>query len=137
MQLRTETAGQQLGTCLLEVLNADVIHREESCCGSVLRTHVGDGGSVGDGQLSHSGTEELHEPSYDAHLPQVLMAQVEEGQCQWLALLFLNGFMLKDMLGSVIITFVTVRTMSVEVMSLSGVPHSLYPTTSGSTMLIG
>lgn len=34
-------------------------------------------------------------------------------------------------------TFVTVRTMSVEVMNLSGVPHSLYPTTSGRTMLIG
>lgn len=34
-------------------------------------------------------------------------------------------------------TLVTVRTMSVEVMSLSGVPCSLYPTTSGSTMLIG
>lgn len=90
MPVHTCSSGhrQQLGTCLLEVLNADVIHREESCCGSVLRTHVGDGGSVGDGQLSHSGTEELHELSYDAHLPQVLMAQVEEGQCQWLALLF-------------------------------------------------
>lgn len=36
-----------------------------------------------------------------------------------------------------LITLVTVRTMSVEVMSLSGVPDSLYPTTSGSTMLIG
>lgn len=137
MQLRTQTVGQQLGTCLLEVLNADVIHREESCCGSVLWTHVGDGGSVGDGQLSNSGAEKLHELSHNAHLPQVLMAQVEEGQCLWLALLFFLMTMLKNMLVDVIITFVTVRTMSVEVMSLSGVPHSLYPTTSGSTMLIG
>lgn len=36
-------------TCLLEVLNADIVHWEESCCGSILRTHVGNGGSISDG----------------------------------------------------------------------------------------
>lgn len=62
-------------TCLLQVLNADIVHGEESCRGSVLRTHVGDGGSVSNGQLSHARAEELHKLPDDSHLSQVLWTQ--------------------------------------------------------------
>lgn len=81
MSNQTCSSGHDI-TCLLEVLNTDVVHREESCCSSILRTHVGDGGSVSDGQLSNTGAVKLYELSHDTHLPQVLTAQVGKGQCQ-------------------------------------------------------
>lgn len=59
-------------TGLLQVLHADIVHREESRRGSVFRTHVGDGGSVGDGQLSDAWAEKLHELPHYAYLTQVL-----------------------------------------------------------------
>lgn len=62
-------------TCLLQVLDADVVHREESSCGSVLWTHVGDGGSVSNGQLSHARAEKLHKLPHYTHLTEVLRAQ--------------------------------------------------------------
>lgn len=64
-------------TGLLQVLNGDVVHGEEGRCGSVLWAHVGDGGAVGDGQLSDTGAEKLHELPHNAHLTQVLRAQGE------------------------------------------------------------
>lgn len=62
-------------TCLLQVLDADVVHREESCRGSVLWTHVGDGGSVSNGQLGHTLAEKFHKLPHYAHLPEVLEVQ--------------------------------------------------------------
>lgn len=73
------TAGSLALTGLLQVLNADVVHREERCRGSILWAHVGDGGPVGDGQLSNTWAEKLHKLSHDAHLAQVLTAQAGKG----------------------------------------------------------
>lgn len=64
-------------TGLFQILQADVVHREEGRRGAVLWTHVGDGGSVSDRQLSHAWAEELHEFPYDAHLTEVLRAHAE------------------------------------------------------------
>lgn len=69
-------------TSLLEVLNTDVVHGEESRCGSVLWTHVGDSGTIGDGQLSNTGAEKLHKLPHDTHLTEVLRAQGGKGQSQ-------------------------------------------------------
>lgn len=62
---------------MFQILKADIVHREEGCRGAVLWTHVGDGGSVSDRQLSHTWAEELHEFSYNAHLTEVLRAHTE------------------------------------------------------------
>lgn len=63
-------------TGLLQVLNANIVHREERCRGSVLRTHVGNGGSISDGQLSHTGAKKLHKLPHYTHLTEVLKVQV-------------------------------------------------------------
>ena len=62
-------------TRLLQVLDADVVHGEEGGRGSVLGTHVGDGGSVGDGQLAHARAEKLHKLPHHAYLAQVLQRE--------------------------------------------------------------
>lgn len=67
-------ANHQVLTCLLQVLDADVVHREESCSGSIFRAHVGDGCSVSDGQLGDAWAEKLHKLPHNSHLPQVLQA---------------------------------------------------------------
>ena len=59
-------------TCLLEVLHADVVNGEECGGGAVLWAHVGDGGTVSDGQLGNAWAEELHKLTHDSHLTQVL-----------------------------------------------------------------
>lgn len=64
-------------TCLLQVLKTDVVYREKSCSGAILRAHVGDGGSIGYGQLCHTWPKELHKLPHDANLAQVLWAQRE------------------------------------------------------------
>lgn len=64
-------------TGLLQVLNADVVHWEERCRGSVLWTHVGNGSSISDGQLSHTRAEKLHKLPHYTYLTEVLRAQGE------------------------------------------------------------
>lgn len=67
-------------TSLLQVLNADVIHREERRRGSILWTHVGNGGSISDRQLGHTRAEKLHKPPHYTHLSEVLRAQDERNK---------------------------------------------------------
>lgn len=59
-------------TGLFKVLECDVVYRKKADSGAVFRTHVGDGGSVGSGELRHSRTEKLHKPPTDTSLAQVL-----------------------------------------------------------------
>lgn len=59
-------------TCLFQVLNAYAVHREESCSCSILWTHVGNGCSVSNGQLSNTWAEKFHKLSHNTHLPEVL-----------------------------------------------------------------
>lgn len=133
MYLQLFDGNVQVLTGLLQVLDADVVHREESCSGSVLGTHVGDGGSVSDGQLGHAGAEELHKLPYNSHLPQVLQEEQQTPVTNYTQRQHTHT-LTRAVWAS---TLVTVRTMSVEVISLSAMPDSLYPTTSGRTMLIG
>lgn len=112
--------GQQWLTCLLQVADADGVHGEESRRGTVLRAHVGNGGPVGDGQLGHTRPKELHKLAHHAHLPQVLQSQ--EGQEVSLVSPFPPP---PTRPPDAAVTLVTVRTMSVEVMNLSGSPLSL------------
>lgn len=72
----TELFDECTHACLGQVLNADVVHREERCSGAVLWTHVGDGCSVSDGELGNTWTEKLHELPHYTHLTQVLTKQV-------------------------------------------------------------
>lgn len=59
-------------TCLLEVLQAVDIYREEAHSGPILGAHVGNGGPVSNGELFHSGAEEFHELSHDSQLTEML-----------------------------------------------------------------
>ena len=54
------------------MLECDLVDGEEADGGIVFRAHVGDGGPVGDRQLGHPWTKELHKPPSDVSLPQVL-----------------------------------------------------------------
>lgn len=67
-------ANHRVLTCLFQVLDADVVHREERCSGSIFGTHVSDGCSVSNRQLGDAGAEELHKLAHNSHLPQVLQA---------------------------------------------------------------
>lgn len=59
-------------TCLPKVVQAVLVDREEADSGSVLWTHVGDSGSVGNRQGCHSRAKKLHKLSHNSDLPQVL-----------------------------------------------------------------
>lgn len=83
-------------TGLLQILNADLVHGEEGCRGSVLWTHVGDGGSVSDGQLRDTRAKKLHKLSNDTHLTEMLKAQ-GGGKYQIVKIIkhvFINGLQL-------------------------------------------
>ena len=59
-------------TCLIKVLEAHFIDRKEAHRGTILRTHVGDGCSVSNGELCHSGSKELHKFTNYTYLTQIL-----------------------------------------------------------------
>ena len=65
------SAGDQ-PTGLSQVVEAGLVDGEVADGRSVLGTHVGDGGAVGDRQLGHARTEELDKLPDDADLTQVL-----------------------------------------------------------------
>lgn len=60
-------------TCLLEVLEAHFIDREEAYSGTILRTHVGDGSSVSNGELRDTWTIELDKFPHNSDLTQMLL----------------------------------------------------------------
>ncbi len=69
-------AGTGFPTRLFQILNADLVYREEGSRGSILGAHVGDGGAVSDGQLSNTRPEKLHKFSNHTNLPQMLNTEI-------------------------------------------------------------
>ena len=68
----THTYKHSYPTCLTQVVQALLIDREEANGGPILRTHVGDGGPVSNGQCCYPWTKELHKLAHHADLTQVL-----------------------------------------------------------------
>lgn len=63
---------QAVLTCLSEVLQTFLVHREETDSGSILGAHIGNGGPVSDGELGNPRAEKLHKLPHHPDLSQVL-----------------------------------------------------------------
>lgn len=59
-------------TSLRQVQHAHVINREKPHCGPILWTHVGNGGSIRDGELGNAWAKEFDKFSHNANLTKVL-----------------------------------------------------------------
>lgn len=60
-------------TSLYQVPNANIIHWEIGSCCSILWTHIGNGGSVSNGQLGNTRTKKLHKFTHHSDLAKMLL----------------------------------------------------------------